>query len=177
MRGKVVGSGGWDGAVEGGPLVPGPRFFSESENVEVEDQLNQKWSHMKKTCVLWGGVCQETRAMRCRKYSIFQESNSVSICGCSSVSYTGKQVGLRVEVLLKTDSGYPKRCGRFFSFTMANPGSSLRFNTHWSASPVSALARFRGPRKMSQSPVSRNSNIKRRMDRPKAVVGVIRGVA
>jgi len=34
-----------------------------------------------------------------------------------------------------------------------------------------------GPRKMSQSPVSRNSNIERRMDRPKAVVGVIRGVA
>jgi len=42
MRGKVVGSGGWDGAVEGGPLVTGPRFFSESENVEVEDHLNQK---------------------------------------------------------------------------------------------------------------------------------------
>ena len=50
-------------------------------------------------------------------------------------------------------------CGRFFSFTMANPGSSLRFNTHWSAPPVSALARSGGPRKMSQSPVSRNSNI------------------
>ena len=32
-------------------------------------------------------------------------------------------------------------------------------------------------RKISQSPVSRNSNIERRMDRPKAVVGVIRGVA
>jgi len=29
---------------------------------------------------------------------------------------------------------------------------------------------------MSQSPVSRNSNIERRMDRPRAVVGVIRGV-
>ena len=28
---------------------------------------------------------------------------------------------------------------------MANPGSSLRFNTHWSAQPVSALARFGGP--------------------------------
>ena len=32
-------------------------------------------------------------------------------------------------------------------------------------------------RKMSQSLVSRNSNIERRMDRPKAVVGVIMGVA
>ena len=31
--------------------------------------------------------------------------------------------------------------------------------------------------KMSQSPVSRNSNTERRMDRPKSVVGVIRGVA
>jgi len=59
---------------------------------------------------------------------------------------------------------------------MANPGSSLRFNTHWSAPRVSALARSGGPRKMSQSLVSRNSNIARRMDRPKAVVGVIRGV-
>ena len=36
-----------------------------------------------------------------------------------------------------------------------------------------------GPRaqKMSQSLVSRNSNIERRMDSPKTVVGVIRGVA
>ena len=28
----------------------------------------------------------------------------------------------------------------FFPFTMANPGSSLRFNTHWSVPPVSSLA-------------------------------------
>ena len=58
---------------------------------------------------------------------------------------------------------YPKDAGVFFKFTMANlnPGSSLRFNTHWSAPPVSALARFGGPRKMSQSPVSRTSNIER----------------
>jgi len=32
-------------------------------------------------------------------------------------------------------------------------------------------------RKMSQAPVSLNSNIERRMNRPKAVVGFIRGVA
>ena len=32
----------------------------------------------------------------------------------------------------------------------------------------------RGPRNMSQSPVSRNSNVERRMDRPKSVVGVER---
>jgi len=30
-------------------------------------------------------------------------------------------------------------CGRFFSFTMANPRSSLRFNTHWSAPLVSGV--------------------------------------
>ena len=63
----------------------------------------------------------------------------------------------------------------FFSFTMTNPGSSLRFNTHWSAPPVSSLARSEGLRKMSQLPVSRNSNIKRHMDRPRVVVWVIRG--
>jgi len=28
---------------------------------------------------------------------------------------------------------------------MVNPGSSLRFNIHWSAPPVSALARSEGP--------------------------------
>jgi len=59
---------------------------------------------------------------------------------------------------------------------MATPGNFLRFNTHWSAPLVSAFARFGGPRKMSQSPVSRNPKIERNMDRPRAVVGVIRGV-
>jgi len=83
---------------------------------------------------------------------------------------------LRVEFLLKTDSGYP-RDAEVTLFTLATPEGSLHFNTHWSAPPVSALARSGGPRKMSQSPVSRNSNIKRRINRPKAVVGVIRGVA
>jgi len=86
------------------------------------------------------------------------------------------KVGLRVEFLFKTDIGYP-RDAEVTLFTLANPEHSLRFNTHWSAQPVSALARSEGPRKMSQSPVSRNSNIERRMDRPRAVVGVIRGVA
>jgi len=83
---------------------------------------------------------------------------------------------LRVEFLLKTDSGYP-RDAEVTLCTLANPEHSLRFNTHRSAPPVSALARSGGPRKMSQSPVSRNSNIERRMDRPRAVVGAIRGVA
>ena len=35
---------------------------------------------------------------------------------------------------------------------------------HWLPPPVSALARSGGPRKMSQSPVSHNSNIETRMD-------------
>jgi len=83
---------------------------------------------------------------------------------------------LRVEFLLKTESGY-LRDAEVIWFTLASLQHSLRFNTHWSAPPVSALARFGGPRKMSRSPVSRNSNIERRMDRPKSVVGVIRGVA
>ena len=43
---------------------------------------------------------------------------------------------LRVEFLLKTDGGYPRDAGVFLSFMMANPGSSLRLNTHWSAPPV-----------------------------------------
>ena len=50
---------------------------------------------------------------------------------------------LRVEFLLKTDSGYP-RDAEVALFTLANPGSSLRFNTHWSAPPVSTLARSGG---------------------------------
>ena len=50
------------------------------------------------------------------------------------------RTGLRVEFLLKTDSGYP-RDAEVTLFTLANPEHSLRFNTHWSAPPVSALAR------------------------------------
>ena len=101
--------------------------------------------------------------LQCIYFSIFVQMLTFSDC-------------LRVEFLLKTDSGYP-RDAEVTLFTLANPEYSLRFNTHWSAPPVSALARSGGPRKMSQSPVSRNSNVERRMDRPRAVVGVIRGVA
>jgi len=86
------------------------------------------------------------------------------------------QTSLRVEFLLNTDSGYP-RDGEVTLFALSNPEHFLRFNTHWSAPPVSALARSGGLRKISQSPVSRNSNMERRMDRPRAVVGFIRGVA
>ena len=62
--------------------------------------------------------------------------------------------GLRVEFLLKTDSGYPKDMGATL-FTLATPGNPLRYNTHRSAPPVSALAHSRGPRRRSQSSVSR----------------------
>ena len=45
-----------------------------------------------------------------------------------------------------------QRCGnQVVLFIQANPGSSLRFNTHWSASQVSALARSGRPSKMSLS--------------------------
>ena len=50
---------------------------------------------------------------------------------------------LRVEFLLKTDCEYP-RDAEVTLFTLANPESSLHFNTHWSAPPVSALARSGG---------------------------------
>jgi len=59
---------------------------------------------------------------------------------------------LRVEFLLKTDSGYSKDTGVTL-FTLATPGNPLRCNTHRSAPPVSALSNSRGPRKRSQSPV------------------------
>mmetsp|Transcript_98285 Transcript_98285/g.158481 ORF Transcript_98285/g.158481 Transcript_98285/m.158481 type:complete len:217 (+) Transcript_98285:1512-2162(+) len=55
-------------------------------------------------------------------------------------------VFLRVDFLLKTDSGYP-RDAEVTLFTLANPEHSLRFDTHWSAPPVSALARSWGPGK------------------------------
>ena len=64
----------------------------------------------------------------------------------------------RAFIISENDSGYPRDAGDI-SFKMANPGSSLRFDTHWSAPPVSALARSGRPRKMPQAPVSRNSNI------------------
>jgi len=79
------------------------------------------------------------------------------------------------KIIVATDGEFPRHAG-IISFTMATPGNSLRFDTHWSAQPVSAFARSGGPRKMSQSLVSSNSNIERRMDRPKSVLGVTLGV-
>ena len=62
--------------------------------------------------------------------------------------------GLRVEFLLTTDGGHPKDMGATL-FTLVTPGIPLRYNTHLSAPPVSALAHSRGPRRRSQSSVSR----------------------
>ena len=47
-------------------------------------------------------------------------------------------------MLLKTNSGYP-RDAEVTLFTLENPEHFLRFNTHWSAPPVSARARSGGP--------------------------------
>jgi len=83
---------------------------------------------------------------------------------------------LRVEFLLKTENGY-SRDASFFPHsrwhTLGVPSVLTPIGQHHQ-SPPSPVP---GDLGMSQSPVSRNSNIERRMDRPKAVVGVIRGVA
>ena len=82
------------------------------------------------------------------------------------------------RVLLKTDSGYPRDAGVFFHHR--DDGKPWEFPPLWHplvSSTSLRLTRSGGPERMSQSPVSCNSNIERRMDRPKAVVGVIRGVA
>ena len=58
-----------------------------------------------------------------------------------------------------------------------SPWQTLSIHFALTVSSTSLSPRpFRGTWKMSQSPVSRNSNIERRMDRPKSVVGVIRGL-
>jgi len=49
---------------------------------------------------------------------------------------------LRVEFLLKTDSGYSKDTGVTL-FTLTTLGNPLRYNTHRSAPPVSALCYYR----------------------------------
>jgi len=51
---------------------------------------------------------------------------------------------LIAKFLSKIDSGYPRDAG-VISCTIANPRNSLRFNTNWSAPPVSTLARSWGP--------------------------------
>ena len=72
----------------------------------------------------------------------FSFSSFISVCFSLSLlppppSFS-LPLSLRVKFLLKTDGGYP-RDAEVTLFTLAKPGSSLRFNTHWSAPPVSAL--------------------------------------
>ena len=52
---------------------------------------------------------------------------------------------------MKTDSGYPKDEGVTL-ITKATPGNPLRYNTHRSTPPVSALAHSRGPRRVGGRP-------------------------
>ena len=58
------------------------------------------------------------------------------------------------ESRLKTDSGYPKDAGVTMEGHHGKSWGFLCCNTYRSAPLVSALARSRGPRKESQSPVS-----------------------
>ena len=60
------------------------------------------------------------------------------------------------EVFIENRKWVSQGCGRFFPFTMANPGRSLCFNTHWSAPSVFALVHSGGLRMISKSPVSRD---------------------
>jgi len=53
------------------------------------------------------------------------------------------------RVFIELDSGYPKDTG-VISCTLSTPGNPLRYNTHRSAPPVSALAHSMGPRKRSR---------------------------
>jgi len=104
---------------------------------------------------------------------------------------------LRVEFLLKTDSGYLKD-NRDILFTLATPGNPLRyhppvsstslrlFRGTWEGVPVTSLAhsnketRIDRPKSVwEEVPVTSltYSNIETLIDRPKSVVRVIRGVA
>jgi len=78
----------------------------------------------------------------CCDHDMFNQYPIILVCLVQTVRLV-KVESLRVEFLLKTDSGSP-RDAEVTLFTVANPGSSLRFNAHWSAPPVSALARSGG---------------------------------
>jgi len=56
----------------------------------------------------------------------------LAMCKLTAMS-SHERVALRVEFLLKTDSGYPKDTGVTF-LTLATPGNPLRYNTHRSLS-------------------------------------------
>jgi len=147
-------------------------------NCVLDEDLHARKSKIPQKCTVAAGLWDNEVRQRERESVIFCHSRRKAShsSGWLSVEYVLIDSCLRVEFFLKTDGGQP-RDAETTLFTLANPGSSLHFNTHWSAPPVSALARSGGPGKMSHTPVSRNSNIERCMDRPKSVLGVIRVVA
>ena len=69
---------------------------------------------------------------------VFEVRNKTAIPICPGIKSASKDelkkkhVCLRVEFLLKTDSGYPKDTGVTL-FTLATIGNPLRYNTHQSA--------------------------------------------
>ena len=74
---------------------------------------------------------------------------------------------LRVEFLLKIDSGYPKypKDTGVTLFTLATRGNPLRYNTNRSAPPVSALAHSMTPGDLGRGPSHQStcSNIETRI--------------
>ena len=80
---------------------------------------------------LWH-ICYFIRLCRCRQASALRtHMKGGGIWGA---------VSTRVFI---ENCGYPRDAG-VISFTITTPGISLKLNTHWSAPPVSALARSGG---------------------------------
>jgi len=71
------------------------------------------------------------------------ENKAVASAPFALLQIKSNWVGLRVEFLLETDSGYPKDA-EVSLCNISNYGNSLHFNTHWTAPPVSAFARSGG---------------------------------
>jgi len=91
-----------------------------------------------------------------------------------SLVETGGRRALRVKFLLKTDSGYPKDTG------VKKPWQPLRIPsaiTHIGQLYQSPPSPIQGNLGRGPSHQSTCSNIETRMDRPKSVVRVVRGVA
>jgi len=89
--------------------------------------------------------------------------------------------GFQSGIFFLTDSGYPLDAGLPWWTTLTNPGNVLRFNTQGSSPTVSSFAHSRGPGARQAEEVQVTSltypTIETRMDRPKAVSRVIKGVA
>jgi len=106
-------------------------------------------SHVEGFCLLPYSSGQETEKKWAQRWTSINDHIHQKIWRMVKIE------GLRVEFLLKTDSGYPKDTGVTL-FTPATPGNPLRYNTHWSAPPVSDLAHSRGPRKTQGQSLSQS---------------------